>query len=139
MQPLAPDILNTFALWPDIVQQGAMHVRTVCWDVAKAAETGPLDESLKWGQPAWRPRKPRIGSTLRLGWRGDAPDHLDLYVDCKTDIAARVTDAFPDVFDSDKRRRLTIALDRDLPTDALWHLVHQTLTYHRSKRGAAPA
>lgn len=133
MPPLALDLLKTFALWPDTAQNAALAIRTLCWRVAEAAETGPLSESLKWGQPAWRPQKPRIGSTLRLSWRADAPDHLDLFVDCKTDIAARVTNAFPQAFDSDARRRLTIATGVPMPSDALWHLARTTLTYHRSK------
>lgn len=133
MPPLAPDLLATFAHWPNAAQNTALSVRTLCWRVAEAAGIGPLSESLKWGQPAWRPIKPRTGSTLRISWRADAPDRLDLFVDCKTDLAARFTAQFPDAFDSDARRRLTIATVAPVPEDALRHLAHQTFTYHRRK------
>ncbi len=101
--------------------------------MAKAAQTGPLSEGLKWGQPAWRPVKARMGSTLRLSWRADAPTQLDLFVDCKTDLAARITRDFPDAFDSDARRRLTLQTTEPMPDDALWHLARRTFTYHRDK------
>ncbi len=133
MPPLAPDLLNTFALWPDVAQTQAFVIRTLCWRVAEAADTGPLTESLKWGQPAWRPVKPRTGSTLRLSWNAATPDGLDLFVDCKTDLAARITTRFPDAFQSDKRRRLTLRTDSPPPEDALWHLARATFTYHQPK------
>lgn len=133
MPPLAPDLLNTFALWPDAAQSHALTIRTTCWQVAEAAQTGPLSESLKWGQPAWRPIRPRTGSTLRLSWNAATPDRLDLFVDCKTDLAARITERFPDAFDSDERRRLSVATDRALPMEALRHLAQLTFTYHRAK------
>ena len=133
MPPLAPDLLNTFALWPDAAQSHALAIRTTCWQVADAARTGALTESLKWGQPAWRPVKPRMGSTLRLSWNATTPHRLDLFVDCKTDLAARITARCPDAFDSDGRRRLSVATDLPLPMDALRQLAQLTFTYHRAK------
>ena len=139
MPPIAPDLLNTFALWPDAAQSRAFDIRTLCWRVAEAADIGALSESLKWGQPAWRPLRSRTGSTLRLSWDANAPQRLDLFVDCKTDLAARVIDRFPAIFGSDGRRRLTLPTDGPLPEDALWFLAEQTLTYHRTKAARASA
>ncbi|MEL6884826.1 MAG: DUF1801 domain-containing protein [Pseudomonadota bacterium] len=134
MPHLPRPILDRIGSWSDIAQARFFDLRTLVHDVAAAADIGPLDESLKWGQPAWRPCRPRTGSTLRADWSPAAPDRFDLFVDCKTDLAARVTEAFPRDFDSDGQRCLSVPLDRPLATDALWHLAFATLTYHRAKR-----
>lgn len=133
MSPLSDPITNVIGTWSAPARARFDDVRRRCHEVAQAAEIGPLDESLKWGQPAWRPRRPRTGTTLRAWWSLDRPERLDLYVDCKTTLAADVDDAFPGAFDTDRRRVLSLGLDRPVPDDALWHLIFRTFTYHRAK------
>lgn len=88
MNAMSVDILNQIDRWPEDAQQRLLALRTLFHEVAQDADIGPLDESLKWGQPAWRPRRARTGTTLRLNWSPDAPDRLSAYVDCKTDLAS---------------------------------------------------
>lgn len=136
MTPMHADILNLSATWPADAQHRLLEMRAIFQDVARAAETGPLDESLKWGQPAWRPRKARMGSTLRLNWSADAPDQIAAFVDCKTDLAAQMDTRFPGQFRNDGRRSLAFDLSSGLHADAIWQLAHLTFTYHRAKRAA---
>ena len=107
-------------------------------DVAEKAGAGPLDETLKWGQPSWRPMKPRTGSTLRIDWSPKYPSRLSLYVDCKTDLAARMQMLYPDLPENDGQRHLAVALDAPLPEQAIAHLADMTFTYHRTKSRTAP-
>lgn len=137
MTPLPPDIFDTIQHWPDTVQTRLTEMRTLFHEVARKAEIGPLEESLKWGQPAWRPRKPRTGSTLRMGWTPAQPDRIALFVDCKTDLAARFGAVFPDTCHNDGRRELSFDLATGLHAEALWHLAHATFTYHRAKYAAS--
>ena len=137
MAHLPAPILDVTAAWSEPAQTRFLTWRALFGDVAAAADIGPLDESLKWGQPAWRPRRPRTGSTLRVDWSPATPDRLDLFVDCKTDLAHRVHDAFPHAFETDGRRRLSVRLDTAHDADALWHLAFATFTYHRHKRLSA--
>ncbi|WP_299297883.1 hypothetical protein [uncultured Tateyamaria sp.] len=137
MEHMHRDLLDLIANWPDRVQLAFARARTVFCDVADAAEVGPLDESLKWGQPAWRPRRARTGSTLRMTWSPETPDHLLVYVDCKTDLAEQMEARFPGQFDNDGRRAMTFEIGADLPEDALWQLAYLTFTYHRNKRASA--
>ncbi|MEX0312474.1 MAG: hypothetical protein AB3N17_19780 [Tateyamaria sp.] len=121
--------------WPAAAQGHFARMRTLVYEVAAAADVGPLDESLKWGQPAWRPQRPRVGSTLRVDWSPATPDRLMSFVDCKTDLAAQMETRFPGQFHNDGRRALGFDLHRPLDDDAVWQLAHLTLTYHRAKRG----
>ncbi|MEO0939676.1 MAG: DUF1801 domain-containing protein [Pseudomonadota bacterium] len=130
MDPFAP----LLATWPPEARRAFATLRALCRDAAATSNAGPLDESLKWGQPAWRPRKARTGSTLRAMWDEGHPDALALYVDCKTDLAARMQALYP-ALPNDGRRALTVPLS-PLPEDALHHLAAMTFTYHLHRRQA---
>ena len=135
MYPLSPEIRDQIARWPQAAQGHFHGARALALRAAQGAETGPLDETLKWGQPAWRPRRPRTGSTLRLNWSPARPDHLMAFVDCKTDLASLMSTRFPGQFENDGRRSLAFDLNAPLPQDAIAQLAHLTFTYHRRKRG----
>ena len=105
--------------------------------IAAQAGIGTLDETLKWGQPSWRPIKPRTGATLRMDWDADSPDRLSFYVDCKTDLAARMRDIYPDLPLNDGQRHLAIDIRAPLPEQAVSHLAEMTFSYHRAKRQSA--
>ncbi|MCX7559465.1 hypothetical protein OS190_07765 [Sulfitobacter sp. F26204] len=127
-------LLSTFRQWSAPAQNAAWACRAIFQTIAQENNLGPLAESLKWGQPAWRPQKPRTGSTLRLHWIPADPDQLALFVDCKTDLAERMRELYPDLPANDGRRRLVLSLNEDLPEQALAHLAQMTFTYHLPKR-----
>ena len=112
-----------------------LDCRSLFHDIAQRASIGPLDETLKWRQPSWRPLNPRTGSTLRINWDAGQPDMLSLYVDCKTDLASRMRDVYPDLPLNDGQRHIGLDLKADLPIQAVSHLAEMTFTYHRAKRG----
>ncbi len=133
MDTLNRVILDLIATWSEPAQQHLLATRAILLDVADSAEVGALEESLKWGQPAWRPRKARTGATLRLNWTADRPDKLMAFVDCKTDLASQMSTRFPGQYHNDGRRALGFDLDRPLPGDAVAQLAYLTFTYHRAK------
>ncbi|NNE53876.1 MAG: DUF1801 domain-containing protein [Sulfitobacter sp.] len=130
-------LLNRISSWSDEAQAAAWACRTLFHGIAQERGVGPLQESLKWGQPAWRPAKPRTGSTLRMDWNEGTPDRLNLFVDCKTDLAARMDDLYPDLAFNDGRRHLAIGLGDPLPEQALAHLAEMTFCYHIARRARA--
>ncbi len=125
---------DVIAGWSAPAAQMAAACRAVFLDAARAADVGPLAESLKWGQPAWRPVTPRMGSTLRMDWDAGQPGQLALFVDCKTDLAARMRDLYPDLPGNDGQRRIGFDLEAPLPEQAIAHLATMTFGYHRAKR-----
>jgi hypothetical protein len=122
---------STLAPWPAPVRDQFNDMRALILKAAQEADVGPLDESLKWGQPAWRPRRARQGSTLRLNWQDSAPQTLALYVDCKTTISAIMRDIYPTEFIYETNRALRVTIGAPLPTQAIDHLARLTFTYHR--------
>ena len=134
MDMTPPDLLARIETWPARAQAHFVTLRGIVHEVAASEDIGPLDESLKWGQPAWRPKRQRVGSTLRVDWSPAFPDRLMAFVDCKTDLAAQMDTRFPGQFANDGRRALGFDLGAALDQDAIWTLAHLTLSYHRSKR-----
>lgn len=118
------------ARWPAAARARFDSLRAAILSAAHDASVGPVTESLKWRQPAWRPATPRTGSTLRLNWSPEVPEVLTLYVDCKTDLAHRMVSLYPDL-PNDGRRALTLPLEGPAVTEAVAHLAAMTFTYHR--------
>ena len=131
-------LLSAMTAWSEPARHALWACRGIFHETAERAEIGPLDESLKWGQPAWRPRAPRTGSTLRMGWMAGRPRQLLFFVDCKTDLAARMSDIYPDLGENDGRRQIALPLDASLPEQPIAHLAQMTFCYHLSRRGAGP-
>ncbi len=138
MENAPTSLLSQIATWPAPAQHRLWACRALFHKVAEQAKVGALDETLKWRQPSWRPIKPRTGSTLRMDWSSKSPDFLSVFVDCKTDLAARMQDIYPDLPVNDGQRHMAIALEAALPEQALAHLAEMTFTYHCVKRQAAP-
>lgn len=102
-----------------------------------AAETpgvGSLEETLKWGQPAYLTAKSKSGTTLRLATHKLYPQHVALYVHCQTSLISEFQTAFPKTLQSDKSRALLIPVGEPIQRQAIGFFIHIALTYHLNKR-----
>ena len=116
--------------WPAAAQVTFSEIRKILREVA-AQEGIALQETTKWGEPSWLPRKRGIGSTLRAGWREKSPDSLSLFVNCQTDLVEQVTRVHHSAFSAIGSRELVIQLSAPLPRAAIAFCAVATLTYHR--------
>ena len=119
--------------WPQAAQTHFCTLRDIVHDVAKGVRIGDLTETLKWGEPAWLPKKSGIGSTLRASWSLKRPKALGLFLNCNSTLPETMRTLYPKTFEFDGKRSIFLPLDCPLPTDALHHCAHLTLTYHRTK------
>ncbi len=124
---------KTISAWPESARDRFGDMRKLILAAAQDANAGPIHESLKWGQPAWRPKRPRQGSTLRLNWQDNTPQTLALYVDCKTTLSNTMRDLYPTEFDYETNRALRFSINDPLPLQAIDHLARLTFTYHRKR------
>lgn len=121
----------TIAPWPAHIRAQFHEIRALILAAAEDAGVGPLSESLKWGQPAWRPKRAHQGSTLRLMWQENAPEPLALFVNCKTSLAATMENIYPTEFIYENNRALRFPAGHPLPVQAIDHLARLTFAYHR--------
>ncbi|KZY39690.1 hypothetical protein A3731_13150 [Roseovarius sp. HI0049] len=115
--------------YPPEARDGVLALRRLIFDVARGLpEIGPLDETLKWGQPAYLPRTPRTGSTLRAGLHKDA--QFALFAHCQTTIISSYARAFPGWDRLDGNRAVLFDAPGQIEPERLSYLVRHALTYH---------
>lgn len=127
------DVERKFASYPPVHREALEMIRTLIFDIANSTEgVGPLEETLKWGEPAYLTTKCKSGTTLRIDWKEREPDFYGVYVHCQTDLIERFRKRFKD-FDYEGTRCLRIPVERSLPVEALAVFIREALTYHRTK------
>jgi len=92
---------------------------------------GTLVETLKWGQPAYLPARPRTGSTVRIDAIKNDPDRYGLFVHCQTTLISDFRQIYEDRFEFQGNRALVFSHGEPLPREALQHCVSLALTYHQ--------
>ena len=101
-----------------------------------AAETsgvGKLIETLKWGEPAYLPAKPHVGTTIRINAVKGSSDRYALFFNCQTNLVANFRELYPDAFAFEGNRALILRAGKKLPEKAVKHCIALALTYHARK------
>lgn len=91
---------------------------------------GPLEETLKWGEPAFLPSATKSGTTIRINRHKEQDDRYALYVHCQTDLADRYRQLYGDVLNFDGNRAIVFDVEGEFPVDAVRHCIALALTYH---------
>ena len=114
-----------------------LKVRDLILEIAEdLPETGGLQETLKWGQPSYLPRRPRVGTTVRLGAAPANTGKAALFVHCQTRLIETCRHVHPEL-DYAGNRAILLEPGDALPRDALDHFIRLALTYHIRKRKRA--
>lgn len=124
-----------FGALPEPLRPSMLRLRQKILDVAAGnPEIGPLTETLKWGEPAWLPRRPRTGTTVRADALKGSSTHYALYVHCQTSLIETYRRHYPDQFVYDGNRALIFTVRSEPPAEPLAHCIALALTYHRWAR-----
>ncbi len=127
MTPFAdPKVQAAFETLPQRARAGSLALRELVFETAQSLPTAqPMQEALRWGQPAYLAPK---GSTIRLGGHKAAP--FALFVHCQSRLMGDFTSAFPGEDRIDGNR--AILFDDPGQIDATRHgwLIARALTYH---------
>ena len=132
-------VAATFASYPAPLRRRVLALRKLILDVAaKTPGVGPLDESLKWGEPAFVTAQSKSGSTIRIAWKKSQPQHYAMYFNCQTTLVDSFKTMFPTAFKFEGNRALVFAHHDDVPVAALRICVAMALTYHVSQTSENP-
>jgi Domain of unknown function (DU1801) len=102
---------------------------------AKTDGVGPIDETVKWGEPAYVTTESKSGSTIRIGVMPGTTDDYAMFFNCRTTLVDSFREYFPNEFRFDGTRAIVFRSGEPLPRAALAHCVEAALTYHRRKKG----
>jgi len=133
--PLPDTVATTVAAWP-VAAQTAFHALRARIQIAAldVPATGPLLETLKWGEPAWLTQVSKSGTTLRVAWKPVHPDEIGVFVNCRTSLLETIREIYPDAFRYDGTRGLWLRLAQPIPEQAMDHLARLAQGYHRNRR-----
>ncbi len=82
-------VAAVFAAYPDDKRVRLLELRCIILDSAQRL-FGPssLTETLKWGEPSYRPLAKHGGTTVRLHWKPKFGERVGLFVHCQTTLIA---------------------------------------------------
>ena len=139
MKPFAsPAVEAVFSASPAPVKKHLLGLRKMIFEVAASTSgVGELEETLKWGEPAYLTTASKSGSTIRIAARPGSPTQYALYVNCQTTLVDTWRTLFPTGFSYEGNRAIVFDAADELPQDDLRFCIGMALTYHRSKRRPA--
>ena len=97
---------------------------------AQTPGVGPLIETLKWGEPAYLPRTPRSGTTIRINAVKGSPAHYVALFHCQTTLVDSFRLLYPDIFVFSGHRAIVLNVGDPVAEAALKHCIALALTYH---------
>ncbi|KJS15572.1 MAG: hypothetical protein VR78_08735 [Hoeflea sp. BRH_c9] len=99
---------------------------------ARTPGIGPLQESLKWGEPSFAPVKRNVGSSIRIGHGKDGD--LALMFICHTNLVEEFRALYPETLSYEGTRAIVVEAGGTVDMDALSHCIGLALTYKLRKR-----
>ena len=111
-----PAVAKVFATYPPKLRQRLLAVRRMIFEVAKQTEgVGKLQETLKWGEPAYLTAETRAGSTIRLAWRESDPARIALLFHCQTNLVESFRERFAAELQFEGNRAVVLGVASALP------------------------
>ena len=107
------DVQAAFDAHPKATRETLLALRKLI--LATAAETdgvGPLVETLKWGEPAYLPKKARVGTTVRINALKGSKDKVAVFFHCQTNLIASFRERYPDAFSFEGNRAIVLPVGR---------------------------
>ncbi|HCQ66290.1 MAG TPA: hypothetical protein DIU07_14560 [Rhodobacteraceae bacterium] len=128
--PMPPEVARAFEELSGDVRPVLDTLRALIFATAEveAEGAGPVEEALRWGQPAYIAPK---GSTIRLGQAksGEAA----LFVNCRTSLIEDFRAIAPAGSRFEGTRAVLFGPGAEIEKAALAVLIARALTYHRRK------
>lgn len=112
-----------------------MFLRQLVLDVAAETQgVGPLEETLKWGQPSYLTAKSGSGSTIRIDRIKSRDGGYAMYFNCQSTLV----DSFREMYRSELRfegnRSIVFDAKDEVAVEPLSHCISLALTYHLRKQ-----
>ena len=128
-------VAQAFEAYPEDVRLKLLGLRELIFRTAAATHgVGAIEETLKWGEPAYLTSQSKSGSTVRLGWKRSAPQQVAMYFNCQTTLVETFRTMFPRDFKFEGNRALVWTTAEVVGTEALGFCIAMALTYHHRRR-----
>lgn len=138
MKPFESEaVAQVFEAYPATIRCKLLSLRSLIFETATNTDgVGALEETLKWGEPAYVTSQSRSGSTVRIGWNKRKPSQYAMYFHCRTNLVETFRTLFPNDFRFEGNRAIVFEEGEVVPKDSLSFCIGAALTYHRRNRTA---
>lgn len=127
------NVAKVFAAYPEDVRAKLMKLRAIIFETAETIDgVGPLEETLKWGQPSYLTTETGSGSTIRID-REKSDGRVAMYFHCQTDLVETFRELYPTQMEYGGNRSILFKVATRIPENVLRHCVGLALTYHARK------
>ena len=128
---LSAELKAVYAQSPTPARRVLMQLRKLIYATAGSdPRIGALEETLKWGEPAFLTPMTKSGTTVRCAWKPKAPADVGLYFNCQTSLIETFRTLYAKELRFEGNRAIKLAIAQPLPEEALARVIHAALTYH---------
>lgn len=128
-------VADVYATYPPRIRARVLELRKLVLNTAaETAGVGALEETLKWGEPAFLTKATGSGSTIRIAWKPAKAHRYAMYFNCQTTLVDSFKNMFPTAFRYEGNRAIVFEQDTEIAWPALRICVEMALTYHLNKR-----
>lgn len=117
--------------WPLVSQEAVLCVREWIFEIANDEQLGRIDETLKWGEPAYLATH---GSTIRIAWKKKTPDQLFIFFNCNSTLVETFRELYSYDLVFDGNRAIVLDLNTEANTVVIKHCLSMALNYHKLKK-----
>lgn len=130
--PIPPkDVARVFDSYPPKIRRKLLAIRKMVFNTAATTQgVGELQETLKWGEPAYIPSKSGSGSTIRLAWKRSRPTEFAVYFNCHTSLVDTFRTLFPYGLRFEGNRAIVFSESDAVHNGTLSVCIAAALTYH---------
>jgi hypothetical protein len=126
-------VAQAFAAYPPNMRRKLLALRKLILETAAATDgVGEIEETLKWGEPAYLTSRTGSGSTVRIDWKASKPGEYAMYFNCQTTLVETFKSLFPGEFRFEGNRAIVFTESEPIPKAALAFCISAALTYHRA-------
>lgn len=130
-----PEVAAVFDEYSPSMRRRLMHLRQLIFDTAAEIDgVGQIEETLKWGEPAYITSESKSGTTIRIDRRKSSDTQYAMYFHCGTNLVDTFRTVFPNEFKYEGNRAIIFDEDDRVPVEALKTCIVWALTYHSAKQ-----
>jgi len=131
-----PSVKDIFDTYLPHYQAPLLQIRQWIFDVANEnPSVGPLEETLKWGQPSYLTPTTKSGSTIRIDWFDEGK--IGIFLNCQTTLIETFRSMFADTLQFSKNRAIVLDASKPLPESEIKQCIKMALLYHQSRKVSA--
>ena len=135
--PIDAKVRAVFDAQPPAMRSALLALRGHILAASATPGVGALTETLKWGEPAYLPAAPRIGTTVRINAVKGSSDRYAAYFHCQTTLLESFRHLYPDTFAYEGARAILFRVGEPVAEEPLRHCLALALSYHLSKDARA--